>query len=127
MRRAAGTVTVIDVATDRPVVHLKTGGRPRGIQVSADGRTVYVARCDPEFRKQNAIDAILAIDVAKKKVIAKFDGGSDPEQFAVSRDSGHLYVANGLSGDVSVIETTIWKVIATIPVGQGPWGVAISP
>jgi YVTN family beta-propeller protein len=97
----SGTVTVIDAATDKPLVHLKTGGRPRGIQLSADGKTVFVARCDPEFRKQNAIDAILAIDVAKRRVTAHYDGGSDPEQFAVGLD-GRLYVANEDAGTASV-------------------------
>jgi YVTN family beta-propeller protein len=37
------------------------------------------------------------------------------------------YVANISSNTVSVINTSTKTVVATIPVGDGPWGVAISP
>ena len=38
-----------------------------------------------------------------------------------------LYTANGLSGDVSVIDTATRQVVATIAAGAGAWGVAVSP
>ena len=38
-----------------------------------------------------------------------------------------VYVVNGLSKNVSVIETNSNKVVATIPVGTDPAGVAINP
>lgn len=37
------------------------------------------------------------------------------------------YVANELSNDVSVIDTAANKVVATVPVGNGPLGIAITP
>ncbi|HEX9942405.1 MAG TPA: hypothetical protein VGG03_10340, partial [Thermoanaerobaculia bacterium] len=42
----AGTVTVIDTATDKAVGSFKVGARPRGVQASADGKRVYVALSD---------------------------------------------------------------------------------
>jgi YVTN family beta-propeller protein len=36
-----------------------------------------------------------------------------------------VYTANGLSNDVSVIDTSTLSVIATVKAGQGPWGVAV--
>jgi YVTN family beta-propeller protein len=33
-------------------------------------------------------------------------------------------VANGVSDSVSVIDTASQKVVATIPVDKGPWGIA---
>jgi len=36
-----------------------------------------------------------------------------------------LYTANGISNDVTVIDTTSNKVIATIKAGDGPWGIAL--
>ena len=100
----SGTVTIIDVATDRPVLNLHTGGRPRGIQTSADGRTIYVARSDPQYRNHNPLDAILNIDVAHRKILAYLDAGSDPEQFAVSRDGKRLYITNEDAGTASVTD-----------------------
>jgi YVTN family beta-propeller protein len=35
-------------------------------------------------------------------------------------------VANGVSETVSVIDTASQKVVATIAVGKGPWGIAVS-
>src|SRR5215213_4563771 len=110
----SGNVTVIDAATDKPLYNLHTGGRPRGIQVSADGRTVYVARSDPQFNKQSPLDSILAIDVAKKRVAAHLDAGSDPEQFAVSRDGKRLYITNEDAGTASVTDLAQMKVTATL-------------
>ncbi|HKH46415.1 MAG TPA: cytochrome D1 domain-containing protein, partial [Thermoanaerobaculia bacterium] len=123
----SGNVTVIDAATDKPVYNLHTGGRPRGIQVSADGRTVYVARSDPQFNKQSPLDSILAIDVTKKRVTAHLDAGSDPEQFAISRDGKRLYITNEDAGTASVTDLTQKKVTATLVVGVEPEGVALSP
>lgn len=44
---------------------------------------------------------------------------------ALSPDGSRLYTANGLSNDVSVIDTASRRVVATIPVGGRPWGVAV--
>ena len=40
-------------------------------------------------------------------------------------DGRHVYTANGLSNDVSVIDTRTGRVGATIAVGAGPWGFAL--
>jgi YVTN family beta-propeller protein len=44
---------------------------------------------------------------------------------AITPDGRKLYVANGRSGTVSVIDTTSNKKIADITVGSLPWGVVI--
>jgi YVTN family beta-propeller protein len=44
----------------------------------------------------------------------------------VSRDGTLVYTANGGSNDVSVIDARTLRVIATIPVGERPWGVALT-
>jgi YVTN family beta-propeller protein len=40
-------------------------------------------------------------------------------------DGRHLYVANGRSGSVSVIDTVDLKKVSDIAVGELPWGVVI--
>jgi YVTN family beta-propeller protein len=52
--------------------------------------------------------------------------GRRPWGLALTGDGKKLYVANGVSDNVSVIDTETRKVLATIPAGKGPWGVAIS-
>ena len=44
---------------------------------------------------------------------------------AITPNGRKLYVACGRSDDVSVIDTESNRVVATVPVGKLPWGVAI--
>src|SRR5260370_39985928 len=39
----SGTVSVIDTANDQVVATIKTGGKPRGIAATPDGRRLYVS------------------------------------------------------------------------------------
>jgi YVTN family beta-propeller protein len=53
--------------------------------------------------------------------------GERPWTIALTADGRRLYTANGPSNDVSVVDVPSWRVIATLPVGQRPWGVAVGP
>jgi len=44
---------------------------------------------------------------------------------AITPDGRKLYVANGRSNSVSVIDTEANQKIADIPVGELPWGVVV--
>jgi len=46
---------------------------------------------------------------------------------ALTPDERKLYTANGISNDVSVIDTATNTVVKTIKAGDGPWGIAIKP
>jgi len=46
---------------------------------------------------------------------------------AASPDGKRIYVSNGRGGTVSVIDVTTDSVIATVPVGKRPWGIALTP
>ena len=48
-----------------------------------------------------------------------------PWGLALARDGKRLYVANGLSNDLSVIDTATLRVVATIKTADGPWGVGV--
>lgn len=58
--------------------------------------------------------------------VAKVIGhvGARPWGVAVAPD-GLVYTANGSSNDVSVIDPEAGSVVAHIPAGGSPWGVAI--
>ena len=53
--------------------------------------------------------------------------GSDPLELAVTPNGASVYVANVGSNSASVISTATNTVIATVPVGEGPGGVAVTP
>jgi len=134
----SGDVTVIDAATDSVLATIPVGKRPRGIRVSPDRRTVYVALSGSPFAAPSArnedlapadkkADGIGVIDALTNKLIRILPGGSDPEQFVVSLDGTRLYVANEDASLASVVDVMSGKVIRTIPVGEEPEGVALSP
>ncbi|MDQ6830278.1 MAG: beta-propeller fold lactonase family protein [Gemmatimonadota bacterium] len=131
-------VSVIDVANDTVVATVPVGKRPRGIHLSPDGKTLFVAvsgspRGGPGVDESKlppadkAADGIAVVDVATRKVVRRLPGGSDPETFALSPDGKTLYVSNEDAGTASVIDVDKGTIIATIPVGAEPEGVAASP
>ncbi|MEQ8660329.1 MAG: PQQ-dependent catabolism-associated beta-propeller protein, partial [Gammaproteobacteria bacterium] len=44
---------------------------------------------------------------------------------AQSRDGKRVYTTDGVDHQVSVIDTEKYDVVATVPVGKFPWGIAI--
>lgn len=145
----SGDLTVIDGATLSPVATIPVGKRPRGIQVSPDGKTVYVAlsgtpietpkfdakgnaifekeRDDDDDKSDKSADGIGLVDVAQRKFLRKLPGGSDPEQFALSLDGRRIYAANEDVSAASMIDATTGKVLSFVKVGREPEGVGIRP
>src|SRR2546421_7682276 len=85
----AGTVTIFDTATNQVLSTVRmtpAGARPRGIQLTADGKRVYIALSDVGRRTQSPADSIVALDARTFKEVERFEVGSDPERFVVTRD-----------------------------------------
>lgn len=114
----SNTVSVVDSRTGELETTLEIGERPRGIGLSPDHKTLYVAL--------SGDDAIGMVDVATLKFLGKLHGGDDPETFAV-HPNGNLYLSNEDDAKATVINPTTGKIIEEIRVGLEPEGVAISP
>jgi YVTN family beta-propeller protein len=148
----SGDVTVIDGGDSKVVATIPVGKRPRGIHVSPDGKTVYVAVSgtpvggppqldaqgnpilhksgdddDDDANADKAADGIAVVDVATRKTTGKIAAGSDPEEFSLSKDGTRLYVSNEDTKSASVINIASAKVEHIIPVGEEPEGVATTP
>jgi YVTN family beta-propeller protein len=148
-----GDVTVIDGTTHEVVATIPVGKRPRGIRVSPDGKTLFVAvsgtpisappqldaKGNPIFKKgkdddddddkkaDKSADGIAVVDIAQKKLVKKIQVGSDPEQLALSADGTRLYISNEDVGTASVVNIASGKVEHIIPVSREPEGVTTSP
>ena len=59
------------------------------------------------------------------QVITTIPVGERVWGLAITLDGKKLYAANGISNDVSVIDTATNAVVATVKAGDGPWGIAI--
>src|SRR5258708_12932462 len=111
----SGTLTVIDAATQAVIATAALGKRPRGIQVSPDRTSLYVALsgsppAPPGVDEKTlpppdrSADGIGEIDVATNAVKRIIHAGNDPEQLAVSADGTRLYVANEDAAQLSVVD-----------------------
>src|SRR5689334_19437600 len=135
---ASGDLTVIDGERQVLVGTYPLGKRPRGIKVSPDGKSLFVAlsgspnagpgvdpkTLPPPDRSADGIGEIDADSYTVKRVI---HAGNDPEQLAISADGTRLYVANEDAAQASVVDVVSGNIIATVKIGEEPEGVTIRP
>jgi PQQ-dependent catabolism-associated beta-propeller protein len=121
----SGIVDIVDVATLTNIANvpfLPPGMRkeqvtPVDIVITKDGTTAYVAL--------GRADHIVKIDVKARAVIDYLLVGRRPWGLKLNADESLLYVANGLSDDLTIISTTTFSSLVSVPVGQVPYGILI--
>ncbi|MBA7473750.1 hypothetical protein ES707_09094 [subsurface metagenome] len=127
-----GRIHVVNLKTGRVSYMLTAGHTPNAPVVSPDGKTLYVCN---RFNNNVAV-----IELASKKTLAKIAVPREPVAAAITPDGKLLFVANLLpagaadrdyvAAEVSVIDTTGNKVIATIQLPNGSTGlrgICVSP
>lgn len=133
-----GDVAVVDIASRTVTSRIQVGKRPRGVRVSPDGATVYVALSGSPMAgpgvdesklppADKRFDGIGVIDVREGKLLRTLPGGSDPETFAITRDGKRMFISNEDAGTVTVLDIAAGKVIGTIKVGGEPEGADLTP
>jgi len=115
----SGTVTPIEVATNKPGAEIKVGKEPDGVAVTPDGKTVYVTNIGS--------GTVTPIEVATNKPGPEIKVGSNPVGIAVTPDGKTVYVTNYTSGTVTPIEVATNKPGPEITVGSHPVGIAVTP
>lgn len=137
-----GAVTVVDTKTFKVLdtIHFDIQGlrgtfiQPVGINITSDGKLAFIA-LGPANR-------VAVVSVPDRKILSYVSTGQQvynatvkkyllvgqrPWHMAFTPDEKYLLTANGLSNDVSVIRVSDLRVVDTIPVGQQPWMVLVSP
>src|SRR6516225_2935023 len=92
----SNTISVIDTDKFQVVKTIKVGQRPRGIELTKDGKYVLVAVGDD--------DTIQMIDVRTHEIVATLPSGPDPELFTQDPPGKILYVANENDNTVTIID-----------------------
>ena len=155
---ANDALAVLDADSGSLVHTVPLGVVPVSAVISKDGSTAWVSVlggakpksgerlasqcCDPRA-EQVRVDArgiaergtVTRVDAATGRVVASVTVGLHPTGLAWNERRGLLYVANGNSDDVSVVDTRTNAVVATIGVdpykehraGVAPTAVALSP
>lgn len=115
------SVSIIDTGTLKVVRSVRVGLRPRDVAFTADGAAVYVSG---EF---DASVYRIAVP-GGEPVVRLVQLRKEARPMAVVRDHARnrLYVSTGRGGTVAVIDLADSKLVAEIPVGTRPWGIALS-
>jgi YVTN family beta-propeller protein len=110
---------VIDTATDKVVATVpSTGKYPRGIAISKDSRTAFVALMGS--------DKVVALDLRTNTLRDFAQPGSKTRHLSISPDGKRLYATNSRSNDVAEIDTATGEVLRKVTVGKEPRSMAIS-
>ncbi len=127
---AASRNVVKEVRFTMPGSNRPRGEFPYGVAIKSDAsgaaETAYVSSL-----RENQV---LAVDVVRGAVVAAIPVGSGPNNMVLSADGTRLYVADGNSDDVAVIDTRHNRTIALVPLGgrdplhgRNPNGLALAP
>lgn len=113
------TISVIDLSKMQVVRTVPTGERPRGMALTRGGRRLLVCEGDS--------DRIDIFDTRTWKVIGAIDT-PDPEFAALRENSDNpLYVSNENNALVTVWNIDTERMLAQLPTGVEPEGMAVSP
>src|SRR6185503_310545 len=133
----SGDLTIIDSVTNDVVSTVPLGKRPRGIHVSPDKSTIYVALSGSPIAgpgvdesklppPDKSADGIGVFDIKQGKLLKVIHAGSDPEEFDLSTDGTLLYTSNEDTAEASIVDIAAGMVVATVKVGEEPEGVSTS-
>ena len=116
----AGTVSVIDIASDAVISTIDTGGKPRGLTVCKGSKKLYVT-------EQNKAQ-LWVIDPVKGVIEQRVQLGESPEALYCSPDGKWLGVANEGTNSISFIDVKSMSVKFSIKVkGKNPEHGVFSP
>ncbi len=113
-------IVILESGTGKVVTRLPLAIEPSRFCFKSDGGVLFVSG--------RGTDAVAAIYPYRDLVAETFLAGKAPGAMAVSSGpSPLLFVANPESGDVTVIDITTSKLLATVAVGSRPSHIAITP
>jgi len=128
----AKTVTVLDPSAGAAVGTLSGFGMPYRLAVTPDSRTVIIT--DPPNAVVRIVDRATRKDRASVRIPAdsvgpnaEFPGSPSPEGIVLSRDGRYAFVALQGNSRVAMIDIAKASVVAYMPTGAGPDGIAYSP
>jgi PQQ-dependent catabolism-associated beta-propeller protein len=152
----AGTASIVDTRSGKTVAALVVGTEPEGVAISGKTifvtgetsntvsvieRLEVVANILVDARPRYAIftpdgryayvsaeigGSISLIDVAARRVVKRLKLAPVEHPVGMILDGNVLYAATGRGNGVAVIDTTTFRILRRIAVGQRPWHLAIS-
>jgi len=120
---ASASIIATDTHTVKDTLKFEVKGArseditPVGIQISRDGKRAFVAL--------GRANHVAFVDVPQRKVTDLVLVGKRAWNVTLDKAEARLYVVNGLSDDVTVVDVATAKPIKSIPVGRVPYGLVV--
>jgi YVTN family beta-propeller protein len=119
------TVAVFDMPSRKLLRNIDFDRDPRAPDtVQAVGIVLQPDRVLVALGRGNGVAEIDPRDFSVRRYLP---AGSRDWGIAIAPDGKRLYAANGLSGDVTVVDLVSGKTEATVKTGGKPWGVVVVP
>jgi YVTN family beta-propeller protein len=114
-------IRLIDAKTFKQVGQIGTPRMPHGLYPSRDGTHLYIS--------DRGAGAVSVLDFATDKIVDTWTipGGGSPDMGGVSADGRTLWLSGRTDGVVYGFDTATGHLIAKIPVGGSPHGLAVWP
>jgi YVTN family beta-propeller protein len=113
-------LSLVNASTGKETARIPLGGKyPRGIAVSPDSRTAYIALMGS--------DRVVRVDLGARTVHPFAQTGDGPRHIVESPDGRYLYVTNNGDGTVSKVDRATGTVLKWVHTGSQPRSMAISP
>jgi YVTN family beta-propeller protein len=118
---AANGIWLIGARRLALVRFIRTGAGTHGFQVGRDGRHLYISN-----RGEGSVSVL---DMAANKLVGKWwiPGGGSPDMGGMSPDGMVMWWGGRYNGVVYAMSTVNGRLLAKIPVGDGPHGVCVFP
>jgi YVTN family beta-propeller protein len=113
-------VTIVDVASNKPLGRIEVGPHPHGIAVPAAQDVIYVTI------EGSTPGELLAIDPQTDKITRRMPVGPAPNQLAVTPDGKFAYVPAS-DGYYEVVDLAQFKIVERIFTGGRPHNTLCSP
>lgn len=114
---AAGTLTVLNSKTGKPITSIKIGGTLHTVMVDPKKHLVFVTDI-----QKGLLDEVNA---KTDKLLGQVNLGGHVHGLSIVH--GFAYVTNIALNEVQVVNIKTMKVVKTIKVGANPWGVSVDP
>ncbi|MCP4257006.1 MAG: c-type cytochrome [Planctomycetes bacterium] len=115
----ANQIAVFDIASGKVSKVISVGENPVGLDISGDGRKLYVTSAVPAGK-------VHIINIRKGSITDSITVGHTPVAVVESPDSKTLYVCNQFNNNIGVIDLSMKKQVAAIAVAREPVAAALT-
>jgi YVTN family beta-propeller protein len=114
-----GNVTAVDTKAGSVIEHITTGAGAEGIDLSHDGRLVYITNREA--------GTLCEIDVVTTRVLRTLEVGDFPIRVKLRPTGREALVSNGRGNEVVAVNLDSWEVVRRLDIGTMPIGIQITP